>query len=170
MEQDKRKAPFRKAKFRIIRNTSGKTKHRADPKGKYTPSRVPFTETISSTSTSLRELRWWVRNLKAQSPLFVEDPKIFITTDASNIGWGVQVREKTISRTWSPKKTLAYKCEGNVCRVRGYNSTGTTPKRKMWFNPIRQQNRSFLHTKPRWHKVSCPDEHLPTIMESDSEF
>lgn len=52
----------------------------------------------------IKELQWWLENVNTPSPIHHKDPTIFITTDASNQGWGATVNDTHISGTWSKEQ------------------------------------------------------------------
>ncbi|KAJ8708471.1 hypothetical protein PYW07_010596 [Mythimna separata] len=49
---------------------------------------------------ALEECNWWIQNLEKKDSLFKFSETIFITSDASDQGWGAQINEKHISGTW----------------------------------------------------------------------
>lgn len=49
---------------------------------------------------ALEECKWWIENLEKKDPLFKSSETIFITSDASDQGWGAQINEKHISGVW----------------------------------------------------------------------
>lgn len=59
-------------------------------------------KTFPIPQTALEEAQWWLQNLNSSSHLFPRNPQVFVTTDASNQGWGAQVGDKIIQHGWSP--------------------------------------------------------------------
>nr|CAI5868203.1 unnamed protein product [Callosobruchus analis] len=53
----------------------------------------------------LKEMYWWLTNLEKKSEIFHPAPQVFLTTDASNAGWGAHIMERTVSGTWTSKQT-----------------------------------------------------------------
>lgn len=49
-----------------------------------------------------KELLWWTKHLIDKTPIQLAPPSIFITTDASNIGWGAIINTKRFSGNWTP--------------------------------------------------------------------
>uniref|UniRef100_A0A2A4K1K2 Reverse transcriptase domain-containing protein n=1 Tax=Heliothis virescens TaxID=7102 RepID=A0A2A4K1K2_HELVI len=49
---------------------------------------------------AFEECKWWMQNLEKKDPLFKSSETIFITSDASDQGWGAQINEKHISGVW----------------------------------------------------------------------
>lgn len=46
------------------------------------------------------ELLWWLQNLSMSSTIQIAPPSTFITTDASDLGWGATVNDKKLSGPW----------------------------------------------------------------------
>ncbi|XP_063371145.1 uncharacterized protein LOC134659432 [Cydia amplana] len=54
------------------------------------------------TSQTLQECVWWLANLKQNGTLVKYRKTAFITSDASDQGWGAQIDDKMISGLWTP--------------------------------------------------------------------
>lgn len=52
-------------------------------------------------SSALADCLWWTHNISTPGRIFENDPTIFISTDASDQGWGIQLGNSNISGTWS---------------------------------------------------------------------
>nr|CAH7749780.1 unnamed protein product [Callosobruchus chinensis] len=50
---------------------------------------------------ALEEMRWWLRHLGASSGVFPRSPDIFMSSDASEKGWGAQIGDKFLSGLWT---------------------------------------------------------------------
>lgn len=48
-----------------------------------------------------KELQWWLDHVDQTSPIHHRDPSVFITTDASDQGWGATVNDRSLSGTWT---------------------------------------------------------------------
>ncbi|KAI5641153.1 reverse transcriptase (RNA-dependent DNA polymerase) domain-containing protein [Phthorimaea operculella] len=49
---------------------------------------------------------WWIQHLHSPGKLFVPDPTIFLTTDASDAGWGIQLGNHMLSGMWTSEQRL----------------------------------------------------------------
>ncbi|CAK1578823.1 unnamed protein product [Parnassius mnemosyne] len=49
---------------------------------------------------AFQQCQWWIQNLEEKDTLFRSSETIFITSDASDKGWGAQINEKHISGIW----------------------------------------------------------------------
>ncbi|KAI5631181.1 reverse transcriptase (RNA-dependent DNA polymerase) domain-containing protein [Phthorimaea operculella] len=49
----------------------------------------------------LQDMSWWLNNLEQRSEIFIPPAEVFLSTDASNIGWGAHIFNQTIAETWS---------------------------------------------------------------------
>uniref|UniRef100_A0A2H1V008 SFRICE_007242 n=1 Tax=Spodoptera frugiperda TaxID=7108 RepID=A0A2H1V008_SPOFR len=58
----------------------------------------PLTQNVQN------ELEWWIRNCQASTPLHYPPPVHFLTTDASNHGWGAQLNNLAVSGNWSQEE------------------------------------------------------------------
>lgn len=47
------------------------------------------------------ELSWWLQNLSKTSDIQIAPPSVFITTDASDIGWGAVINDEKLSGHWN---------------------------------------------------------------------
>lgn len=47
-----------------------------------------------------RELKWWIDHCKDTSPIHFPPPAHYLATDASDLGWGAKLDNKTISGSW----------------------------------------------------------------------
>ncbi|VEN60731.1 unnamed protein product [Callosobruchus maculatus] len=50
---------------------------------------------------ALMEMRWWLNHLRASSDIFPRSPDVFMSSDASEKGWGAQIGEKLLSGRWT---------------------------------------------------------------------
>lgn len=50
---------------------------------------------------ALEDCSWWSQNLRKPGTLFVPEPTVFVTTDASDAGWGVQLGDHYLSGQWT---------------------------------------------------------------------
>ncbi|KAI8428780.1 hypothetical protein MSG28_007454 [Choristoneura fumiferana] len=57
---------------------------------------------IPITPIILQECAWWLGNLKQNGSLIKYRVTVFITSDASDQGWGAQIDETMISGLWTP--------------------------------------------------------------------
>lgn len=53
---------------------------------------------------ALSEFRWWLLNLKKSTPLFPPKTQTFISTDASDLGWGAVVAGNYFQGRWSHRQ------------------------------------------------------------------
>ncbi|XP_060801332.1 uncharacterized protein LOC106141744 [Amyelois transitella] len=51
-------------------------------------------------SKALQQCHWWLQKIREKSSIFKENETIYITTDASDKGWGAQINSKLISGLW----------------------------------------------------------------------
>nr|CAI5842756.1 unnamed protein product [Callosobruchus analis] len=49
-------------------------------------------------------MRWWLNHLRASSDIFPRSPEVFMSSDASEKGWGAQIGEKLLSGLWTGKQ------------------------------------------------------------------
>lgn len=52
------------------------------------------------------ELRWWLNHEEQSSPLHEKEPTIFITTDASDLGWGATVNDLKMNGEWTTEQVM----------------------------------------------------------------
>nr|XP_032528632.1 uncharacterized protein LOC116778731 [Danaus plexippus plexippus] len=50
------------------------------------------------------ELEWWLEEIGGSMPIQIPQLTNLLTTNASNTGWGAQLNEISISRTWTKRK------------------------------------------------------------------
>ncbi|CAG4930098.1 unnamed protein product [Parnassius apollo] len=55
---------------------------------------------------ALQECFWWLGNLQKYRQIFASPETIFVTTDASDTGWGAQVNKRILSGLWKINRTL----------------------------------------------------------------
>ncbi|CAK1598322.1 unnamed protein product [Parnassius mnemosyne] len=55
---------------------------------------------------ALQECVWWLENLQKDRQIFASVETIFVTTDASDTGWGAQVNKRLLSGLWKTNQTL----------------------------------------------------------------
>lgn len=46
------------------------------------------------------ELEWWMLNVGCPSKIFPQNPTVFMSTDASDLGWGANMGETSMSAPW----------------------------------------------------------------------
>lgn len=51
-------------------------------------------------ATVIKELQWWLENLTKSSIIKTAPPNAFLTTDASDTGWGAVINDKKLSGKW----------------------------------------------------------------------
>lgn len=56
------------------------------------------------SQTALQELDWWRKNNSQKTLIHTPDPVVFITTDASDQGWGAVVNGQKLWGTWTTKQ------------------------------------------------------------------
>ncbi|CAH2208385.1 jg649, partial [Pararge aegeria aegeria] len=47
------------------------------------------------------DLKWWLQNYRTSSPIHIEPPTHFLTTDASDLAWGAQLDSLSLSGPWN---------------------------------------------------------------------
>lgn len=52
------------------------------------------------------DCHWWILNVRRTGRIFVPDPTIFVTTDASDVGWGAQIGNCHLSGRWTAEQAL----------------------------------------------------------------
>ncbi|CAK1578466.1 unnamed protein product [Parnassius mnemosyne] len=55
---------------------------------------------------ALQECVWWLENLQKDRQIFASVETIFVTTDASDTGWGAQVNKRLLNGLWKTNQTL----------------------------------------------------------------
>uniref|UniRef100_A0A8D8SW92 Polyprotein P3 n=1 Tax=Cacopsylla melanoneura TaxID=428564 RepID=A0A8D8SW92_9HEMI len=55
---------------------------------------------------ALQEIRWWLENLVQSAPLHPPIRRIFVSTDASNWGWGATISGVHLSQKWTKEQEL----------------------------------------------------------------
>ncbi|XP_063382987.1 uncharacterized protein LOC134669396 [Cydia fagiglandana] len=65
----------------------------------------PSTRRLMPVS-ALMDCQWWLENLEKPGRIFQEEPSIFLSTDASDLGWGIQINGKTLEGLWTPAQKL----------------------------------------------------------------
>lgn len=92
----------RKARVRITCDPSRKTSHQAYAKsGQKTVTRPAGKKKVLVTSQALQECGWWAQNIINPGRIFVPEPTMFVSTDASDDGWGIQVSDHLLSGPWT---------------------------------------------------------------------
>uniref|UniRef100_A0A8D8SY95 Polyprotein P3 n=1 Tax=Cacopsylla melanoneura TaxID=428564 RepID=A0A8D8SY95_9HEMI len=64
------------------------------------PRRFPRRE-LSICPQAISEFRWWSLNLRSSVPLHPPTPRLFMSTDASDEGWGAEVAGLYVRGVWS---------------------------------------------------------------------
>ena len=60
-----------------------------------------FEKFVSVSSESKKEIQWWLDNIKSASKSLISTrPDLFIETDASGLGWGVNFNGQTSQGFW----------------------------------------------------------------------
>ncbi|KOB76319.1 reverse transcriptase, partial [Operophtera brumata] len=98
-----------------------------------------------------QELSWWSQNVSKSSTLQVATPSAFVTTDASDIGWGATVNGKKLSGHWDTYQDLWHSNQkeflentGWAAEVMDWNETERKVLQSAW-------RPSTLRTyKPAW--------------------
>lgn len=54
------------------------------------------------------ELKWWIQNCHRSTLLHFPPPSHFLTTDASDLGWGAQLDNVPLTGSWSPKEQILH--------------------------------------------------------------
>ena len=64
-----------------------------------------FVAEMTLSEESKSELLWWISNVNhAQRPLVLQKPDLFLTTDASLLGWGAVSNGKETGGQWSSEE------------------------------------------------------------------
>ncbi|KAJ2938885.1 hypothetical protein O0L34_g3042 [Tuta absoluta] len=66
--------------------------------------KLPGLLTYSLPLETLDELRWWLQNCHLSSTIHLPSPSHFLTTDASDLAWGAQLDDLSLSGTWSDQE------------------------------------------------------------------
>ncbi|KAI5644770.1 reverse transcriptase (RNA-dependent DNA polymerase) domain-containing protein [Phthorimaea operculella] len=53
------------------------------------------------TDSVKQELLWWKNHIDQTSPIHYKDPTVFVTTDASNQGWGATINNIKLNGSWT---------------------------------------------------------------------
>ncbi|KAJ2937386.1 hypothetical protein O0L34_g16570 [Tuta absoluta] len=56
---------------------------------------------IQIHAKAIQDLEWWLNNLKQRSEIFTPPAEVFLSTDASDTGWGAHIFNQTIAGMWS---------------------------------------------------------------------
>ncbi|CAG4929936.1 unnamed protein product [Parnassius apollo] len=56
------------------------------------------------TPEALEDCGWWQENINCTNPIFLNNPDIFLTTDASGLGWGFHLESVTVAGLWDPEQ------------------------------------------------------------------
>nr|CAH7716821.1 unnamed protein product [Callosobruchus chinensis] len=76
------------------------------------PERRPR-KTFPIPEVALEACHWWKDHLNTTAPLFQKNPSIFMTTDASDRGWGAQLGHTRLQKTWKEAARLALNHSGD---------------------------------------------------------
>ncbi|XP_041973374.1 uncharacterized protein LOC121729052 [Aricia agestis] len=63
--------------------------------------RAPARRMVHIPSEVSSELRWWFQECHRTTPIHLPPPTHFVTTDASDVAWGAQVDNQSLSGSWS---------------------------------------------------------------------
>ncbi|KAI5732180.1 hypothetical protein M8J77_022795 [Diaphorina citri] len=55
---------------------------------------------------ALTQIQWWSAALHRSSPIFPQAPQVFVSTDASNSGWGAIVDNHSLGGVWSDHQEM----------------------------------------------------------------
>ncbi|KAI5715456.1 hypothetical protein M8J77_016281 [Diaphorina citri] len=55
---------------------------------------------------ALAQIQWWSAALHRSSPIFPQAPQVFVSTDASNSGWGAIVDNHSLGGVWSDHQEM----------------------------------------------------------------
>ncbi|KOB65641.1 reverse transcriptase [Operophtera brumata] len=98
----------------------------------------------------IQELKWWIANLDQNSNIIVKEPEIYLVTDASNTGWGAELKDRLISGLWTipQRKWHINKKEiQNAVKI-----PKPTPGQK-YPNTVRQQNSRGVSKESGWNQI-----------------
>nr|XP_049703865.1 uncharacterized protein LOC126056144 [Helicoverpa armigera] len=59
---------------------------------------------VAVSSQAIQEARWWAQNIRNPGRIFVPEPTMFVSTDASNDGWGIQMSDHLLSGLWTEEQ------------------------------------------------------------------
>ncbi|KAI5728722.1 hypothetical protein M8J77_020247 [Diaphorina citri] len=62
--------------------------------------------TIQRYLLTLTQIQWWSAALHRSSPIFPQAPQVFVSTDASNSGWGAIVDNHSLGGVWSDHQEM----------------------------------------------------------------
>ncbi|KOB73345.1 putative transposon Ty3-I Gag-Pol polyprotein [Operophtera brumata] len=66
--------------------------------------RYPQSIMYKLSKDTLEDCEWWLQHLSDGSPIHLQPTTVFITTDASDIGWGASINGQNLSGTWNAKQ------------------------------------------------------------------
>lgn len=58
-------------------------------------------QTCIVPQTAIHDVNWWSANVRKNSPIFTKNPTAFISTDASDWGWGSELNGELMSVPWT---------------------------------------------------------------------
>lgn len=121
---------------------------------------------------ALRDCLWWTRNLKITSSLFTLQPTLFVTTDASDVGWGIQLGDFHLSGLWQDVQVNWHINEKELFTVYMALSKfrDVVPSTAIDNGTVRQHDSSFIHPKSGGYKVGSAFRSNKEIVESSSKF
>lgn len=68
-----------------------------------------FDRRISLSSNSVSDIQWWLSNIDSEFNFILESsPSIWISSDASNLGWGAERDGKTTGGRWDSEESLLH--------------------------------------------------------------
>uniref|UniRef100_A0A8D9B996 Protein P n=2 Tax=Cacopsylla melanoneura TaxID=428564 RepID=A0A8D9B996_9HEMI len=56
---------------------------------------------VAIPKLALSQIQWWTSALHRSSPIFPRSPQVFVTSDASDVGWGVVVNDRMHKDFWT---------------------------------------------------------------------
>ncbi|CAG9137830.1 unnamed protein product [Plutella xylostella] len=79
----------------------GRLNYRATQKQVNTLLKLQIIKSRPLPKNVLVEMKWWVQNCRKTSQIHVSLPMHYLTTDASDIGWGAKLDHESLEGTWT---------------------------------------------------------------------
>ncbi|CAH2015300.1 unnamed protein product [Acanthoscelides obtectus] len=107
----------------------------------------------------IQQLHWWLENLEQTSELFTPPITVFLSTDASDVGWGAHLLDKTIKGTWTGQtNVMAHKQKGVVCRFPCIEEVQGDSEAQNRIDTVRQPDGCCLYKKRGRHQIQNPSQ------------
>ncbi|KAL1463801.1 hypothetical protein WDU94_015513 [Cyamophila willieti] len=116
------------------------------------PRRFPRTESTIPVEV-IEAFQWWISNVRKSVSLHPPIPRVLLSTDASDSGWGAVLSARFLQFSVGGSENLAHQSERAVCGPIGYLKESFSIAKPLCCAPIRQQNGNIVYPERRGSQI-----------------